>query len=74
MPEGDQQEQNRWMEQIVAGYRPEIEQARKRYDILNTVYQTGCKVAGDFKPKMRIVFDAFLPQWNYRIIPAQTFI
>lgn len=43
-------------------------------NILETVYQTGRKVADDFKAKMRVVFDAFLPQWNYRVIPAQTVI
>jgi hypothetical protein len=42
--------------------------------ILDTVYQTGRKVADDFKEKMRIVFDVFLPQWNYRAIPAQSLI
>jgi hypothetical protein len=25
---------------------------------------------GDFKKNMRIVFDAVLPKWNYRAIPA----
>ncbi len=42
--------------------------------ILDTVYQIGCKVAEDFKANMRIVFDAILPQWNYRAIPARTII
>jgi transposase len=42
--------------------------------VLDTVYQTGRKVAVDFKEKMRIVFDEFLPQWNYRAIPAQSLI
>jgi len=37
--------------------------------IIDQVYQTGRKVAVDFKEKMRIVFDGFLPQWNYRAIP-----
>jgi hypothetical protein len=43
-------------------------------DILDTVYQTGRKVAEDFKAKMQIVFDDLLPQWNYRVIPARTVI
>jgi hypothetical protein len=43
-------------------------------NILDTVYQTGRKVAENFKAKMRIVFDELLPQWNYRAIPAQTLI
>ena len=34
------------------------------------VYQTGRKVAEDFKENMRIVFDECLPRWNYRAIPA----
>jgi len=42
--------------------------------ILDTVYHIGRKVAEDFKTKMRIVFDAILPQWNYRAVPAQTLI
>ena len=37
--------------------------------IIDEVYQTGRKVAADFKEKMRIVFDGFLPRWNYRAIP-----
>ena len=55
-------------------YRPEIEQAIVVVNILDTVYQTGRKVADDFKAKMRIIFDEVLPQWNYRAIPAQTLI
>jgi hypothetical protein len=37
--------------------------------IIEQVYETGRKVAADFKENMRIVFDDFLPQWNYRAIP-----
>lgn len=37
--------------------------------IIDKVYKTGRKVAADFKENMRIVFDALLPQWNYRAIP-----
>ena len=37
--------------------------------IIDKVYQTGRKVAADFKDKMRLVFDDLLPQWNYRAIP-----
>ena len=43
-------------------------------DIIATVFQTGRKVAADFKATMRIVFDAVLPQWNYRAVPNQTVI
>ena len=37
--------------------------------IIEKVYQTGRKVAADFRENMRIVFDDLLPQWNYRAIP-----
>jgi hypothetical protein len=37
--------------------------------ILDKTYQTGRKVADDFKSNMKIVFDAFLPQWNYTAKP-----
>ena len=39
-------------------------------DVLDQVYETGLKVAADFKRTMRIVFDEVLPKWNYRAIPA----
>jgi hypothetical protein len=34
------------------------------------VYETGRKVAADFKETMRIVFDAHLGQWNYCAVPT----
>ncbi len=37
--------------------------------IIDKVYQTGRKVAKEFKETMRIVFDEVLPQWNYRAVP-----
>jgi hypothetical protein len=37
--------------------------------IIDRVYQTGRKAADDFRDHMRIIFDDFLPQWNYRAIP-----
>ncbi len=37
--------------------------------IIDKTYQTRRKVTADFKENMRIVFDNFLPQWNYRAIP-----
>jgi hypothetical protein len=37
--------------------------------IVDKVYQKGRKVAKDFKETMRIVFDEFLPQWNYTAVP-----
>ena len=37
--------------------------------IIDRTYQTGCKVSADFKKHMRIIFDDFLPHWNYRAVP-----
>jgi len=37
--------------------------------LLDKTYQTGRKVARDFKANMKIVFDEFLPQWNYTAKP-----
>lgn len=37
--------------------------------IIETIYQTGRKVADNFKQTMRIVLDDFLPAWNYRAVP-----
>jgi hypothetical protein len=38
-------------------------------NILNRVYKTGRKVADNFKNTMQIVFDEYLPKWNYRAVP-----
>jgi hypothetical protein len=38
--------------------------------IVGKTYQTGRKVAKDFKQTMRIRFDEYLSKWNYRAIPA----
>jgi len=43
-------------------------------EVIHTIYQTGRKVADDFKQTMRIVFDDFLPAWNYRAIPTSKVI
>lgn len=43
-------------------------------EIIETVYQTGRKVADDFKQNMRIARDDVLPAWNYRTIPIRTVI
>ena len=40
--------------------------------ILKKTFETGRKVADDFKKNMRIQFDEYLPQWNYVAVPAQT--
>jgi len=37
--------------------------------IVDQVYQTGRRAAKDFKETMRIVFDEFLPKWNYTAVP-----
>ena len=37
--------------------------------VIDKVYETGRKVADAFKNNMPIVFDPFLPKWNYRVIP-----
>jgi Rhodopirellula transposase DDE domain len=40
-----------------------------KVSILEKVYQTGRKYAAGFKETMKIVFDEFLPKWNYRAVP-----
>jgi hypothetical protein len=42
--------------------------------ILDKPYQTGRKVAEEFKSTMAIVFDELLPQWNYTAKPELQFI
>ena len=37
--------------------------------ILDRVYQMGHKVKEDFMQTMKIVFDDYLPQWNYTAQP-----
>jgi hypothetical protein len=37
--------------------------------ILEKVYATGRTCAEGFKETMKIVFDRFLPKWNYRAVP-----
>jgi len=39
-------------------------------NILDKVYATGKKVANGFKKTMRILFDDYLPKWNYRALPS----
>lgn len=41
-------------------------------DILDKAYDTGRQCAKGFKQNMKILFDDFLPQWNYRAIPPVT--
>jgi hypothetical protein len=39
-------------------------------EVLEKVYQTGRKYTEGFKEEMKIVFDKYLPKWNYRAIPT----
>jgi len=43
-------------------------------NILNKTFETGRKVADDFKENMRIQFDEYLPQWNYTALPANSVV
>lgn len=45
---------------------------RVTVSILEKVYQTGRKCAEGFKESMRILFDEYLPKWNYRALPEPT--
>lgn len=38
-------------------------------DVLEGIYETGKKCSSGFKKNMKIVFDEFLPKWNYRAVP-----
>jgi hypothetical protein len=40
--------------------------------ILDKTFETGRKVAKDFKENMKIQFDEWLPQWNYVAVPSMT--
>jgi len=40
-----------------------------KVSLLDKVYETGRKYAAGFKEAMKIVFDEFLPKWNYRAVP-----
>ena len=42
--------------------------------IIDKVYALRRKVADDFKETMKIVFDAYLPQWNYTAVPNREVI
>ncbi|MGK5091091.1 hypothetical protein WDW89_03625 [Deltaproteobacteria bacterium TL4] len=43
---------------------------RLNTSVLNKTFETGRKVAYDFRKNMRIQFDEYLPQWNYVAIPS----
>jgi hypothetical protein len=38
-------------------------------NILDKVYATGRQVTAQVQEQLRVLFDADLPQWNYRITP-----
>jgi hypothetical protein len=42
-----------------------------RANIINKVYEKGKKAAKEFKENMKIKFDEYLGQWNYRALPLQ---
>jgi hypothetical protein len=42
---------------------------RTTVNVIRRAYQTGRKVAEDFKDNMTILFDELLPKWNYRAVP-----
>ena len=39
-------------------------------EVLDKVYETGRKYAEGFKESMKILFDDYLPKWNYRAVPS----
>jgi hypothetical protein len=39
-------------------------------NVSNQIYETGRKVAKGFKETMKIIFDEYLPKWNYRAVPT----
>ena len=42
---------------------------RATVNVIRRIYETGRKVAADFKKRMTILFDDILPRWNYRAVP-----
>lgn len=40
--------------------------------IATRVYAYGKKVAEDFRATMKLIFDEYLPRWNYRAVPGTT--
>ncbi|SKB14759.1 transposase (fragment) [Planktothrix sp. PCC 11201] len=41
-------------------------------NVVDQVYETGRKVTDNFKKTLKIVFDEYLPKWNYRAVPQLT--
>ncbi len=40
-------------------------------EITDKIYKTGRKYSKNFKKDMKIIFDDFLGQWNYRAVPQK---
>ena len=40
-----------------------------KVEIIDKIYQTSRQVDDSFKENMKIIFDDFLPNWNYRAVP-----
>jgi hypothetical protein len=47
---------------------------RVTVNIIDQVYETGRKATAQFMEKMPIVFDDYLPKWNYVVAPNAEFI
>ena len=45
---------------------------RVTVSLLEKVYATGRKYAKEFRANMKILFDDYLPKWNYRAQPQQS--
>ncbi len=41
-------------------------------NVIDQVYEIGRKVSDDFNKNLKIVFDEYLPKWNYRAVPQIT--
>ena len=42
---------------------------RVTVDVIDKAYELGRKCSQGFKKTMKIIFDDFLPKWNYRVLP-----
>lgn len=43
---------------------------RVKANIIDKLYETGKSATKGFKDNMKIVFDNFLPAWNYTVVPG----
>ena len=39
-------------------------------NVIDKIYETARKVAKGFKETMKIIFDEYLPKWNYPAVPT----